>query len=1711
MGSKNWRGESGGNDRNPRRPKPLAGASLKSVENRGTSRRRERRQVELAVKGIVSLLLLAAIVGLFILLAWWLRPPRQTDLALLSLRPAPTDAVSAAIVGDWVPGLESADRTGSARRKHVDLDVHRWRWDESDRIVTEERPFEPSGPRRNVVVMLVQAVGLVTVDDRGERQPQLLVSIGDDGAPRTVDVARFAEELTRIAPRGDGVSKLLLLDLASPDLLAWGGSDDARFSGLLERILADKKLLADDWYVLASRGDGERNWALPEHGGRSLFAHVIDRGLDGAAETDDPKSPGVVTAKELGDYVIAATERAAARIGAAQHPRWIQGGAASALNDVQVVFAGPAPRGAPPLEVDGWEERVAERLAEVDRLRARLATLGSAQSRLFRAAPERVLRFEGLASRLLLGAFEATIDQGSDDPTTLIRGEATRLATELERLADPRMSGADVDEAPRPNLVAATEQSSFAVYDAFVASGDFDKAWGAETAAAPATTDPASPTDGAAPTAETPPNGTAAAPPTQEGTTTTPTEGESPMPAAPPAWPEGFRERRAVRSAVFWRRLLAEASGGNATAEGPANGEPTSVVPPSRLAAFLDRIDGLDRRFGRDDRETGGVEGAELQWARIVAAHLTLLGAEDEPSIASAIGGSFEVRDRSERAASGRRTRPIPLTADEATRCRERRVIDVQLLSDAWDRIETARRIADDALLSGEWTAAERGYADLMKELDRVEGLRESLVDAWRAVDDGRWRAIRYRRLVSDLRSFCVTADELALASDLESGAADLEQRTATLRRRTETPVPAEGTAEGIVQETELVRRAIDDLDRRFKRACGGLASSPVVRQLVLGRSSLFAVDSAEGMLRPTRRTDDPLTAAPRDADAASGDAGEGASAADWLGQPAAARRQLSVAEAESPGDSGDPARQRLEREYAQVLTGPDRAAALCWFALPDEDRRLARLEQSAAAAKGVWGSARALADAWGDPSRSVVDDADPYLAKAARVWALGAVEQLRPEEAGRIADQAKRLVETLQGAMLRAGAADGDSIGEPIIRLAPGAEQVRVAARWSGSDALSELLGGAAAAYRSATIDDVDRWTPMPLDPSLPSPSDELRWEFASDVPKQPGVRRDRIDLLVRGHRWSSFHQLVVPAPPEAPIEWTVAAERPVLPSPPLVQVRGGTKLGVDLVIVIDCSGSMTQAGLMEPAKDGVGRLLRALGELEGVRIAVIAYGSRHRLGNRPGAGAADRTYFVDERGGDPAAAETGPLATLFRRINRDIVQVVPDQPGVLAPLDGLLLADAEEGIAGLGGWGITPLYSSIEQAVGMFDQANPRTIRRVVVITDGINQVYPEDPEAIAAGKVDFLPTGGADAAREALGRRTDVRLDVLFLTGSEDGGGNRSATTRIRDDLQLAEDQVRSVGVDSLTDELLEITRSSFRVVDEAGREVLGETRLDLPPVPLAGDFRPGRYRVEVRLAGRIDRLDKSVDLVGPEIVVIDSTESGLAFAKFGDPGIGFGDSHEKLAVAEGTPNVWRRKVDSIRQGIEFGFERPDRAVRTDSPAWLMAETRIDGELRLPLIENDLRQSPFPRIGMPVFGDWHDAKQATGRLWVAWGSPPTTERLGPIRFASPGADDPLKVEAGSERVTVRLPLENDPRLQVEIEGIDYREFGLRSIVTCPAAISVERIYRPERNSAIVLFTLRPADVRADRVFVEFLDRAELGESVQELSWGADGIPIR
>lgn len=283
-------------------------------------------------------------------------------------------------------------------------------------------------------------------------------------------------------------------------------------------------------------------------------------------------------------------------------------------------------------------------------------------------------------------------------------------------------------------------------------------------------------------------------------------------------------------------------------------------------------------------------------------------------------------------------------------------------------------------------------------------------------------------------------------------------------------------------------------------------------------------------------------------------------------------------------------------------------------------------------------------------------------------------------------------------------------------------------------------------------------------------------------------------------------------------------------------ITLSGDRRKPVSIVFVLDCSQSMKTETAerggktrMDVAKDALSAMLDELAKRGNARVGVLFYG--HRVGWEAGEG-----KEILRRKNYPNKIPEGLLPL------EDVETVLS-----LGRFDARIAAGVQRLLKRVQPWGETPLYLSLRQALDQFSGEPSGVEKRIIVITDGINNQRVPDNLTLTKeqqAKVSSL----SDVTTELSARKVPV-----FLLGFEFSGADRQAAKRDFESISSA---------------------SGGRHFSEVNAKTL------LPD--LKSLFEPDRFTVSAASGGplREATLGKSVQ------VKVGSLNNGLVAVKSGD---------------------------------------------------------------------------------------------------------------------------------------------------------------------------------------------------------------------------------
>jgi Mg-chelatase subunit ChlD len=326
-------------------------------------------------------------------------------------------------------------------------------------------------------------------------------------------------------------------------------------------------------------------------------------------------------------------------------------------------------------------------------------------------------------------------------------------------------------------------------------------------------------------------------------------------------------------------------------------------------------------------------------------------------------------------------------------------------------------------------------------------------------------------------------------------------------------------------------------------------------------------------------------------------------------------------------------------------------------------------------------------------------------------------------------------------------------------------------------------------------------------------------------------------------------------------------------------ITLSGERRRQLSIIFILDCSWSMTDRGLMEGAKDA---LTKMLGEIatrnrrrgEGTRVGVRFYGHRARWSN---ATPPKRDYQTDWK---PIPANLAP--------SLDVEIIRP-----LGEFNENAAAQVGRSIDAVQGFGQTPLYVALIQALDGFEADPPGTEKLIVAITDGRDDVW--EPTEIARAipkkvKADVLETWNRRPIAIHI-----VGFNIVGTTGelaeiAEKSGGRywdvRSGTellAKLRERLEMGGYSVREVLPQTVS------ATNRGEPIEAALNEPVNIANVNPPPKNFIVAFRSAEKSVSLE-GGEALELQVAPDQETPDIWAVEYPPPAAAKANLivGDTG-------------------------------------------------------------------------------------------------------------------------------------------------------------------------------------------------------------------------------
>lgn len=458
-------------------------------------------------------------------------------------------------------------------------------------------------------------------------------------------------------------------------------------------------------------------------------------------------------------------------------------------------------------------------------------------------------------------------------------------------------------------------------------------------------------------------------------------------------------------------------------------------------------------------------------------------------------------------------------------------------------------------------------------------------------------------------------------------------------------------------------------------------------------------------------------------------------------------------------------------------------------------------------------------------------------------------------------------------------------------------------------------------------------------------------------------------------------------------------------------VQVDGEGVSPADIMIIVDCSNTMTRGGRMAAARRAIKNVIDALWTINSDQanqpfsVGLTAYGHRLHvdairrtvLPNRPYVSEAEFQRLTDEK--------VGP--------DTDVERLHPIQR-----LDQTVKTKLFDELDELAGWGYTPLYLAMAEALRRDFPVTRRHVKqRLIVVTDGRNNTSNGFFKKLAENTIDS-PNKVIDAKNAV---NPNVQAFIIGFKNIEE------------DDRKTLIDLAQKLGgkylVANQADlgkqilELLTADVKQFAVTPRTPRDPMGRDLGKIWPVAEPQRATAGRHDVvvSVRKSGR-QLASQPVRLEGGEHLQLQylDREGRLEFVRYQPPTAA--GREQTNVVAEGAREPYRMGALKPRWGrdgagdqLEFFvyLQRMDLERFTERPRFAWAEIQpLDVERRPvgePLVRYDfdfLSGQPAPVLRFVADkSDWPaTARRASLQVWM--------------RFDDPTRSKPLNIDAGSQQ---------------------------------------------------------------------------------------------
>jgi len=236
-------------------------------------------------------------------------------------------------------------------------------------------------------------------------------------------------------------------------------------------------------------------------------------------------------------------------------------------------------------------------------------------------------------------------------------------------------------------------------------------------------------------------------------------------------------------------------------------------------------------------------------------------------------------------------------------------------------------------------------------------------------------------------------------------------------------------------------------------------------------------------------------------------------------------------------------------------------------------------------------------------------------------------------------------------------------------------------------------------------------------------------------------GGDRFQTKLAFRGHHWEADASVIYPNDKFLELTHQVATPRPAN-----ITVEGAAAIKtMDVVFILDCSGSMLSGGRFAEAKEALRKLWDEMKRGQNrFRVGLFAFGHRSRY------------------------TASGSVDSLQEGV------LPPDDTQWIYPANGRLstkpssdgdFQKLEAKLGKLAARGQTPLYLAISDVLKSLPTRNDKTEQRVIVISDGVNYQYPD------SGAKNLVSFAKLKQLLEA--KKESVKVDLLFLDTPADIG--------------------------------------------------------------------------------------------------------------------------------------------------------------------------------------------------------------------------------------------------------------------------------------------------------------------------------------------------